>query len=115
MLQVLRFLDEYMPHRQPQDWLPIAVHGDVASVEMMAKVKTESGHEVTVAGLPSVRNSFKCVHPVPGEFHKRMLQLDDTLKTFKTAAPPQRGTLENFRTVTGTRNVSSPVSYVMSK
>ena len=99
-----------MAHTPSEERLPTAIHGDVASVEMMSKVKMESSHEVTTDGLPSAKTTFQRVHPVAGEFHKRMLHLDDTMKVFKSGEPAQRGTLEDFRVVTGTRNVSSPVS-----
>ena len=110
---MLRILDGFMGHTPSEEGLPTAVNGDVASVEMMTKVKTESGHKVTSEGLPSTKDTFKCVYPVAGEFHKWMLHMDDTMKVFKTGEPVQRGTVEDFRTVTGTRNVT-PVSEVQS-
>ena len=77
-----------MAHTLSDERLPTAVHGDVASVEMMSKVKMEGSHEGTTDVLPWCQGDMQRVHPVAGEFLKRKVYLDDTMKVFKTREPP---------------------------
>ena len=49
----------------------------------------QSQDEVTAEGLPSTKDTFKCIHPMAGEYHKRMHHSADIMKVFKTLEPAQ--------------------------
>ena len=61
-----------------------AVHGDAASVQAVAKVKRDAISEISIEWKPHPIERFDAMHPITGEFHRRMMLNQDTKDRLKT-------------------------------
>jgi hypothetical protein len=83
---------KYIPAVDGKD-SPIPIHGDAATVLMLYKCMETRA----VSYTPSTR--LDGMWPVPTEFHRRMLHMQDTLNIFyKVESSGERGTLANIKT-----------------
>ena len=81
-------LESYLP--EPRR--PIPVHGDGASILSMLKAKN-----IKSSCLPMGRH--RNIAPVMGEFHRRMIHLQDAHDILQCGATNDRGTLANQKVV----------------
>jgi hypothetical protein len=87
-----QILANYIPAVDGKD-SPIPIHGDAATVLMLYKAM-----ETRYASFTPSRR-YDRMWPVPTEFHRRMLHMQDTLNLFhKAESSGERGTLANIRT-----------------
>ena len=108
-LTVLEKLHKLVPQPYGPEAAPCAtpVHGDAGSVMGMLSAKNAQIHGMT----PEER--LEGIWPVPGDFHRRMIHLQDTMNmlwTNETTSAHDRGTLSNIRTVFSIKSVKAKVS-----
>jgi hypothetical protein len=106
-LAVLDILHKYAPFPNGPGLAPFAlpVHGDAASVLGMLCAKRGR------AGSKTPSERLEAIWPVPGEFHRRMIQMQDTFNLLYAAGSTHdRGTLANIQTVFKLKGVKSRVS-----
>ena len=106
-MAVLDALHKYVPfpdgHKKPPAGIP--VHGDASSVLSMIKAKR------TRSGMGNVEERLEGIWPVPGEFHRRMLQNQDTMNLlFNADSINDIGTLAEIKNRFQMKGVKKKVS-----
>lgn len=106
-ITVLEHLHQHVPFPAGRGNPPcgVPVHGDAATVLGMMKAKISREHNKT----PSER--LEGVWPVPGEFHRRMLAMQDTWsELYKEGSAGEPGTLMDIRNKFQMKSVTKKVS-----
>ena len=103
---VMTKLHDYVPFPAGKAYQPIGipVHGDAATVLGMMKAKTSK----RVANTPTER--LEGIWPVPGEFHRRMLYLQDVMNDMYKESKNEPGTLYNIKNKFTMKSVKAKVS-----
>lgn len=108
MMAVADELQKYIPQIEDISY-PIPIHGDAATVLMLLKaLRARAASFIKSKRLDGM-------WPVPTEFHRRMLHLQDTYNImYKASSCNERGTLANLKTVMNIQVIHFYFCYVLS-
>ncbi len=103
-VRICEWLSKYVPRTTEGNVFPILVNGDGGSVEQIVKAKRLRSAEFT----PLER--LQGIEPVPGEFHKRGILLQDLMNTmFSQKSAADRGTLYHCKQIRSIRSLRKEV------